>query len=179
MKTEYLLQSQVAHVLAALMPQNRLIARVCLHTGLRVGDVVSLRSDQLAQQFTVTEAKTGKRRRVGLPAGLLEEVRAQAGTTWAFPGRKPELHKTRQAVWADVKRAAKAFRLPQNVGPHSFRKVYAVDLMDKYGDIRRVQRALQHSSAEITAIYAMADQLLEAKLRRSKKKRADKAWSVL
>lgn len=163
MKTEYLLHQQVEHVLAALTPQNRLIARVCLHTGLRVGDVVSLRTQQLGRQFMVTESKTKKRRRVGLPDSLLREIRQQAGAVWAFPGRNDEGHKTRQAVWADVKRAAKAFRLPQNVGPHSFRKVYAVELLNKYGDLERVQRALNHSGVETTLIYAMADKLLDAK----------------
>lgn len=162
MKTEYLLHQQVGHVLAALTAQNRLIARVCLHTGLRVGDVVALRTKDLGRQFMVTEAKTKKRRRVGLPDALLADIRAQAGPVWAFPGRFHG-HKTRQAVWCDVKRAAKAFRLPQNVGPHSFRKVYAVELLDKYGDLRRVQRALNHSGVETTMIYAMADRLLEAK----------------
>lgn len=185
MKTEYLLERQVAHVLAALTPENRLVARVCLHTGLRVGDVLSIRTDQLALQFTVTESKTGKHRRVGLTQQLLDDVRAQAGEIWAFPGRAikrrtEEAPRTRQAVWADIKRASKAFRLPQNVGPHSLRKVYAVDLMNKYGDLKRVQRALQHSSAEITAIYAMADRLLEVKLAQKRKKgRADKGARVL
>lgn len=168
MKTEYLLNKEVGHVLAALTPQNRLIARVCLHTGLRVGDVVALRTQQLARQFTVTESKTKKRRKVGLPDELLFDIKAQAGPEWAFPSSKPGKHKTRQAVWADVKRAAKAFRLPQNVGPHSFRKVYAVDLLGKYGDLTRVQRALNHSSAEVTMIYAMADKLLAAKGSRKK-----------
>ena len=79
MKTEYLLEREVGHVLAALTPQNRLIARVCLHTGLRVGDVVALKRGQLGRQFVVTEAKTGKRRKVGLPDGLRAEVLAQAG----------------------------------------------------------------------------------------------------
>lgn len=163
MKTEYLLGRQVGHVLAALTPQNRLIARVCLHTGLRVGDVVALRTQQLGKQFTLTERKTKKRRKVGLPEALLAEIRAQAGPVYAFPGRKGgNSHKTRQAVWADVKRAAKAFRLPQNVGVHSFRKVYAVELLAKYGDLQRVQRALNHSGVEVTMIYAMADRLLEA-----------------
>lgn len=173
MKTEYLLAKEVGHILAALTPQNRLIARVCLHTGLRVGDVVSLKTQALGLQFTVTEAKTKKRRKVGLTATLLAEIRAQAGPVWAFPGRSPGTHKTRQAVWADVKRAAKAFRLPQNVGPHSFRKVYAVDLLNKYGDLQRVQRALNHGGVETTLIYAMADRLLEAK-RGRKKQLADK-----
>lgn len=166
MKTDYLLHRQVDYVLAALTPSNRLIARVCLHTGLRVGDVVALRTQQLGRQFMVTEAKTGKRRRVGLPDDLLAEIRAQAGAEWAFPGRRPGSHKTRQAVWADVKRAGKAFRLPQNVAPHSFRKVYAVELLDKYGNFKRVQKALNHSSVETTMIYAMADRLLAAKLKR-------------
>ena len=166
MKTEYLLEQQVEHVLAALTPQNRLIARVCLHTGLRVGDVVALKTKALGLQFMVTEAKTKKRRRVGLPTALLEDIRRQAGPVWAFPGRDPAKHKSRQAVWADVKRAAKAFRLPQNVGPHSFRKVYAVELLGRYGDIERVRRALNHSSEAVTLIYAMADQQLRAKYRR-------------
>ena len=169
MKTEYLLHREVGHVLAALMPQNRLIARVCLHTGLRVGDVVALRTQDLGLQMMITEAKTKKRRRVGLPADLLAAIRDQAGAEWAFPGRSGG-HKTRQAVWADVKRAARAFRLPQNVAPHSLRKVYAVDLLERYGDLERVKRALNHSSIETTLIYAMADKLLAARLARRGRK---------
>ena len=167
MKTEYLLNREVGHVLAALTPQNRLIARVCLHTGLRISDVVNLRTERLGPQFTIREAKTNKPRKVGLSRELLEEIKAQAGEKWAFPSRlDPSEHRTRQAVWKDVKRAAKAFRLPQNVAPHSFRKVYAVELLGKYGDIERVKRALNHSSLEITMIYAMADKLLTAKRRK-------------
>lgn len=168
MKTEYLLHREVGHVLAALMPQNRLIAQVCLHTGLRVGDVVALRTKDLGLQMMVTEAKTKKRRRVGLPQELLDAIRDQAGPEWAFPGRSGG-HKTRQAVWSDVKRAARAFRLPQNVAPHSLRKVYAVDLLERYGDLERVRRALNHGCQSTTLIYAMADRLLEAKLARRRK----------
>ena len=43
------------------------------------------------------------------------------------------------------------------------RKVYAVRLMAKYGDLEKVRRNLNHSSSSITAIYAMADLLLERK----------------
>lgn len=168
MTTEYLLHKEMEHVLAALTPSNRIVCRVCLHTGLRVSDVLELRTEQLAPQFWITEHKTGKRRRVNLSADLLRDVRAQAGTEWAFPGRKPGKHRTRQAVWYDVKRAAKAFRLKQNVAPHSFRKVYAVELLRKYGDVRRVQRALNHSDCATTMIYVMAEELLRAKRGASK-----------
>lgn len=162
MTTEYLLNREVGHVLAALTPQNALIMRVVLHTGLRISDVLELRTAQLQPSGWLVEKKTGKARRYGLPAPLLREIRRQAGEVWAFPSpRNSASHKTRQAVWADVKRAQKAFRLSQNVGTHSFRKVYAVRLLDKYGDIERVRRALNHDSPSVTSIYAMADVLLE------------------
>lgn len=151
-------------------PSNRLVCQVCLHTGLRVGDVLGLRTEQLGRQFWIVEAKTGKRRRVNLTDDLLNRVRAQAGPVWAFPGTKPGKHRTRQAVWADVKRAAKAFRIKANVAPHSFRKVYAVELMRQCGDVKRVQRALNHSDYATTMIYIMAAELLDAKRARSKKR---------
>jgi len=153
-------------ILSALTPGNRVVMRTCLATGLRVSDVLELRTAQLKPHFWVTEQKTGKKRQIGLPEPLLGDIRKQAGEIWAFPGRNPEKHRTRQAVWKDVKRAAKAFRLPQNVAPHSARKVYAVNLLKKYGDIERVQKALNHSNPAVTLIYAMADAQLEAKNRR-------------
>ena len=165
MTTEYLLRREMEHVLAALTPSNRLVCRVCLQTGLRVGDVVSLKTRDLKGQFWIVEAKTKKRRRVNLPRELLGQIRAQAGEVWAFPGRRPGRHRTRQAVWADVKRAARAFRIKQNVAPHSFRKVYAVELLRRCGDVRRVQRALNHSDCATTMVYVMAAELLQAKYR--------------
>ena len=166
MRTEYLLNREVDEVLAMLMPDNANVMRVALHTGLRVGDVLSLKTDQLAPRFWVTESKTGKRRQIGLPEPLLGDLKKCAGDQWVFQGKNPSAHRTRQAVWKDVKRAAKALRLPQNVGPHSARKVYAVDLMQKYGDIERVRRALNHGSESVTLIYALADKQLESKTRR-------------
>lgn len=169
MRTEYLLEQEVERVLAALMPSNRLVMRVILHTGLRISDVLALRPSDLAPHAWITERKTGKRRMVGFPADLLVDLRKNAGENWVFPGRNPDKHRSRQAVWYDVKRAAKAFRLPQNIGTHSGRKVYAVELMNKYGDIGRVQRILRHSSPAVTAIYAMADALLAQKYKKPRK----------
>jgi integrase len=173
-KNEYLLQKEVDLILSALTPENRLVMRTALVTGLRVGDVLALKPERLKPHFWVTEQKTGKKRQVGLPEPLLSDLRKQAGKYWVFPGRDPRKHRTRQAVWKDVKRAARAFRLPQNVGPHSARKVYAVDLMRKYGDIERVKRALNHSSETVTMIYALADMQLAAK---NKRRRSGKSRS--
>lgn len=165
MTTEYLMEREMEHVFAALTPGNRLVCRVAVHTGLRVGDVLALRSDRLKPQMWVTESKTGKRRRINLPKPLYEAVRSQAGAVWVFPSpRDPAKHRTRQAVWADVKRAAKAFRMPQNVGVHSLRKRYAVEQLERSGgNYARVQRLLNHADMATTMIYAMSYQLYQAK----------------
>ncbi len=171
MTTEYLFEQELEHVIAALMPQNQLIVRVMLHTGMRLSDVLLLRSEGLSTSGWYTEGKTGKRRRYGLPKPLLAQIAAQAGPEWAFPGRKVGTHKTRQAVWKDIKRASIAFRLPQNVGAHSMRKVYAVQLLKRCGSLDKVQRNMNHAYGSVTAIYAMADMLLERKLKERERRR--------
>ena len=102
---------------------------------------------------------------MNLKADTLAALNEQAGILWAFPNARDwRKHRTRQAVWADVKRAAKAFRLPQNVAPHSLRKLYAVEQLDKNrGDLSKVQRALNHSDTATTMIYVMALQIYESK----------------
>lgn len=172
MKTEYLLQKEVDQILAMLTKRNALIMRVLLHTGLRIGDVLRLRTAQLRHNFWITEQKTKKRRQVGLPEPLLTDLRENAGPVWVFENPKTGRPQTRQAVWKDMKRAARAMRLPQNVGPHSARKVYAVELLAKYGDISRVKKALNHTNDSVTLLYAMADQQLAAKLQRRRRSAA-------
>lgn len=170
MRTEYLLEREVERVLDLLTVENRLVLRVLLHTGLRIGDALQLRPEQLKPNFWITEQKTGKRRQVGLPEPLLSDLRESSGETWVFPGANPRKHRTRQAVWKDVKRAAAALRLTANAAPHSARKVYAVELLRRYGDIDRVRRALNHGGLEVTLIYAMADKQLTAAGRRRRGK---------
>ena len=163
-KAEHLLGRQLALVLASLEPSNRLICEVMLHTGLRVSDVLNLRTEQVrnGSRFWIREAKTGKSKLVGIPAGLRADLLAQAGELWLFPGaRDPKMHRTRQAVWADIKRAQHAFRIRRNLGSHTMRKDYAEDMLRRFGDVRRVQKALNHSSPSITVLYLMADELTQ------------------
>lgn len=175
MRVETALQNQIDLIFAALLPGNRRVLQVELRTGLRISDVLELKKDQIGRCFWVTEKKTHKRKQCGLPDWLVADIRAAAGNSeWAFPSPSdPTKHRTRQSVWKDLKRVAEAFRFYQNLGTHSFRKAYAVDLMNKYHDIEMVQRALNHDNSSTTIIYALADHLLEtAPQRRSLKRRA-------
>lgn len=157
--TTYIDGDQLELVLALLTPANRLACQLALHTGLRISDVLEIRTNQLKSRITVRESKTSKGKRITIPKRLLSNIREQAGETWAFPGRNPERHRTRQAVWSDIKRAQKALRLPNNIGPHSLRKTYAVRQYAKSGDLGKVQAALNHSDVAVTVLYAMADHL--------------------
>ena len=164
MKAEYLREKEMEHVFAGLTPENALVMRVCIHTGLRVSDVLCFKPPVKAQ-FWITEQKTGKKRRVNLVAGLVDELNKVSGRHWVFEGRSDSTkHRTRQAVWKDIKKAAKFFKIPVNVSPHTARKIYAVNRLDKEkGDITKVQKALNHDRPEVTILYAIADKLYESK----------------
>lgn len=170
MRSEYIPAEMIEHVLYALTPENRLACRVALKTGFRIGDVLAIKKADLLKippnstKITLIESKTGKKRSATLGKDLKSELLAQSGSIWAFEGRGDKnKHRTRQAVYKDIKRAGKAFRVKENLTPHTLRKVYAVKLMKKYGNMRKVQEALNHENLAVTMIYALADYLQESK----------------
>lgn len=143
-----------------LMPENALVIETMLQTGLRVSDVLGITRAQLerGQRFTVTESKTGKGNRVRLGKSLYLRLLAQSGKKWVFESaRNPAKHRTRQAVWADVKRASRALRLRQNVGTHSARKSYACGEYERTHSVERVKSKLNHSNTETTVLYLLDD----------------------
>lgn len=156
---------EMDHILAALMPANRLAVKVAMHTGLRIGDVLRLRPKDLRTgRPTIRESKTGKTRRISLPRGLLDELRQVSGEYWVFESRTdPRKHRTRQAVYKDIKRAAAVFQRTGavrrgQVSTHTARKIAAVDARQR-GGMAAAQKLLNHSDPAITALYALADQL--------------------
>lgn len=161
MRAAYYEKQELEHILAVLMPANRLALEVSLATGLRIGDVLALRTAQLKPRFTVKEQKTGKTRSVYLPADLLRRAIAQAGRYYVFEGRTTnKCSRTRQAVFKDLARACKLLRLRTHISPHTARKTFAVEAYRASGgNLKRVQLLLNHSSEAVTMLYAMSDEL--------------------
>lgn len=159
MRSDFVDKDVVGHVLYALTDENRLVCEVALETGLRVGDIVSLKTSDLKKKsFTLTEQKTKKKRRVKLREPLRLKLLNNAGSVFVFEHRTdPMRHRTRQAVYNDIKRAAKLFRVRENLTPHSLRKLYAVDLYKKSGNFEKVMQALNHDNLAVTMIYALSD----------------------
>lgn len=173
MRSDWMKKDSMAIVLACMVPENALAMEVALHTGLRIGDVLAVRTAALKKRMYVREAKTNKSRQVYLPDDLLRRLQENAGKVFVFEGRDPSKHRTRQAVWHDMHRVAKFLRPAgvvgrgQTVTPHSARKMYAVDVMEKTGDIKAVGRALNHDAKhpDVTLLYALADHISAKKKR--------------
>lgn len=164
-RADYILKESFEHILSALMPENRLALIVSLTTGLRIDDVLSLRrKDIVKQRFTIHEMKTGKARRVSISKELQNELLYICGRFYVFEHRTdPKKHRTRQAVFKDLKRACQLFRISEcvNISPHSARKIYAVGEYKRTCKIATVQKLLNHSDEAVTILYAMADTLTE------------------
>lgn len=171
--SEYYNRAGLELLLTALMPENALALRIAMVTGLRIDDVLHLRTAQLrkGQRFTVRESKTGKGRRVYLPADLYRQALQQADTYYVFPGRLDgRKTRTRQAVYKDLCRAARLYRIDgrkvaAHVTPHSTRKVFAVDLYKETGSLDAVQTALNHSDPTVTLLYALSDEVVDSRRR--------------
>ncbi len=164
MRSQWVTSEILEHILAALMPENRLACEISLATGLRIGDVLRLKPESVRpdrSRFTIKEEKTGKTRVVYLPLELRERAYENAGRYWVFEHRiNPLKRRTRQAIFKDLRRAAKAFRVREHVSPHSLRKAFAVEYFNKCGrDLKKVQHLLNHSNEAVTFIYAMANEI--------------------
>lgn len=146
---------------------NALALEVSLATGLRIGDVLKVRpSDLRSDGLHFVAEKTGKSGIAPISRRLADKLIRNANEWWCFPHRdSPRLkHRTRQAVWKDVKRAADLVRAAgliddQNVAPHSGRKTFAVVDKAAHG-AAHAQEALQHSKRSTTEIYTESDKLV-------------------
>jgi site-specific recombinase XerD len=91
---------------------------------------------------------------------LRKRLKKQCGSKYVFEGRDDyRKHRTRQAVYYDLKKAAKRFNLKIDLSPHSLRKNYAVYLKQKGYSVEAIQKELNHTSNSTTLIYAMSDEL--------------------
>lgn len=168
-RTDWVNTDIIGHILASLTYENELACRLSLATGLRIGDCLALKTERLLKgnRFVVKEEKTGKGRRVYIPNKLYAELLKNAGRFYVFENRcDVKKHRTRQAVFKDIKRSADLFRVKENVAPHTMRKCFAVEFYKQNNSMKKVKELLNHSSEAITTIYAMADVITKKKHKR-------------
>ena len=159
MKSEYIAPEQLDFLLDLMQTPNALAVRVSLETGLRIGDVLALTVrdlDSASGELRTVCAKTGKPFRGEISGALARALMAQAKRGWLFPSPRTKGHRTRQAVWRDLKQAARKCAVRANVSPHTARKIFAVEQFRREGlDVARER--LGHDRTETTLLYAFSD----------------------
>ena len=166
-------EDQVTHLLNApdietpLGLRDRTMLELMYASGLRVSEIVSLKTVALGMNegvVRVVNGKGGKERLVpfGGEAGqwlrrYLTEARASllAGKSSdaVFVGRYTGTGLTRQAFWALIKRYATIANIPVALSPHTLRHAFATHLLNHGADLRVVQLLLGHADISTTQIY--------------------------
>ena len=160
MKSDFVELKTFEKIFPYMTRENCLAVSLSLQTGLRIGDVVSLKRSQLNKKTHILRykaQKTGKSGECELSREMVERLCKNSGKVYIFEGKAPDKHRTRQAVWADVKKASKRAGIVKNVTPHSARKNFAVNLLRETESIEKVQEALQHTNTALAEYYAHSD----------------------
>ena len=154
-------------ILRTMMPSNSLAVETSLETGLRISDVLSLKTESITRTNRpyITDSKTGKRHRLYIPVDLHRRLLAGAGKMWVFEGRKDwRKHRTRQTVYLDMQHSVDALKRnstlnwPDTYSPHSARKSAAVRAYHE-GGLDAAARLLMHDRDHptVTLLYALSD----------------------
>ncbi|NQU78505.1 tyrosine-type recombinase/integrase [Candidatus Woesearchaeota archaeon] len=157
----FLTKDEVLRLLSAVSnPKHLLILELLYSAGLRVGEVVKLRKEDLEFDRCVGWVRAGKGNKDRLfiiadriSGRLREQVvsRGVQGWSFIFPGRNG--HLSVRSVQEIVKVAARRANISKNVHPHSLRHSFATHLIENGCGVVEVQPLMGHSSAETTNMY--------------------------
>ncbi|NNF15017.1 MAG: tyrosine-type recombinase/integrase [Gemmatimonadetes bacterium] len=140
--------------------KHRAILMLLYSAGLRVGEVVRLRPEELDIDrglVRVRQGKGAKDRQTLLARRAVEAVERYMESyptgPWLFPGARPDRHLTTRSVQRVVKRSAKAAGIQKRVTTHTLRHSFATHLLEGGTNLRVIQELLGHTSARTTQVY--------------------------
>lgn len=153
-----------------LARRNRVILEVLYATGIRVSELVDLRTDQFRSDEGILRVigKGDKERivPVGRPAqhalkAYLDKARGKLditgkGVALLLSVRGRPL--TRARVWKIIKETALKAGVAKNVYPHMLRHSFASHLLEGGADLRVIQEMLGHADISTTQIYTHVNQ---------------------
>jgi integrase/recombinase XerD len=152
---------EVRRLFAALSnPKHQLMALLLYSSGLRVGELVRLRSADLdvdRRMVRVRRGKGGKDRYTlyaEAAAGAVAHYRAlYQPEHYLFPGSDAGRPITSRTVQKVISAAAKRADIAKRVTPHTLRHSFATHLLEHGVDVRHIQELLGHASLTTTQIY--------------------------
>lgn len=140
--------------------KHRAIFLLVYSAGLRVGEVVRLKPEDIDSDRGLIHVRQGKGRKdryTILSQTTLEVLRdyfkVYKPVKWLFPGAHPGCHITERAVQKVFEQTCKKAGIKKDVSVHSLRHSFATHLLEGGTDLRYIQELLGHVSSKTTEIY--------------------------
>jgi len=145
---------------AVTHPRDRVALLITYAAGLRVSEVLGLKTDDIDSDrmlIHVRLGKGGKDRMVMLSPTLKEEldiyIRWVRPHHWLFPGPNPTRHLHSRTIQRACQLTGEVAQISKRVTPHVLRHTFATHLLDAGTDLRVIQTLLGHRSINTTSIY--------------------------
>ena len=160
MKSRYIDENELQAIQGRMGETAFLPFAVSLETGLRIGDVLKLRHDDVKGGYIYfTAEKTKKAGKAKISRITARRLAVENGSVFCFPGRDKRKHLTRQAAWQRLKRTCAKYGINSaGISPHSMRKIFGVEVYKNEG-AEAARQALQHNDLRTTEIYILSDWL--------------------
>jgi integrase/recombinase XerD len=155
--------------------RDRALLEVLYATGLRVSELVGLRTTDLHLDdgYLQCVGKGGKQRVVPLGESATAWVRRYLSdgrpvllkrrqAPWLFPNARGGVRLSRIGFWRVLKVYGRRAGIRAELSPHVLRHSFATHLLERGADLRAIQAMLGHADLTTTQIYT---HVLEARLR--------------
>lgn len=140
--------------------KHRALLMTIYASGLRLGEVVRLRPEDIDSDrhlINVRGGKGKKDRRTILSNVALDYLRhywqIYKPGRWLFPGQKTGSHISPRSVQKVVEAARKRAGIRKKCSAHTLRHSFATHLLESGTDLRYIQELLGHKSSKTTEIY--------------------------
>ncbi|PJZ76576.1 tyrosine-type recombinase/integrase [Leptospira neocaledonica] len=159
---ESLTRKEVTRIIESLSnPKHKLLLKLCYGSGLRVGELVKLKGDDLdweKKSIRIRQGKGKKDRFSLLPNSckkdLADSLERQGRSSWIFRGQIPGRNLSIRSAENIFTAAKKKAGITKDVSIHDLRHAFAIHLLESGTSIKMIQRLLGHVSVKTTEIYA-------------------------
>lgn len=133
--------------------QTYKIAKIIALTGVRVSELITLKTADLERGYADITGKGNKTRRIYFPKSMIEDISPYCTGEYLIESRYGGPISTR-GVAENLARAGEKCGLPKDVmHPHSLRHFFAKQFLKEKNDITLLGDLLGHSNIATTAIY--------------------------
>jgi site-specific recombinase XerD len=142
-------------------PKHRVLLMMAYSAGLRVGELVRLRWEDIDAERRMIHIRGGKGKKDRYT--ILSDVVAEILTRyhelyrpkeWIFEGQSAQRHLSIRTAEYVFEQAARRAGIRKEVSIHSLRHAFATHMLEQGTDLRYIQHLLGHESIKTTEVYS-------------------------